>query len=98
MIPDNTIIISNNENIKVKLHNLCGFYFINSKSYHTGKITHHKELEPTIIDYIILSKSSHTYCFSYYPHGSGFSEQCSVLNNIPYSVVYLPKKIMIQQI
>ena len=51
----------------------------------------YSELESTILEYIILSKSSNIVCFSYYGHGSGFSEQCAVLNNIPYMVIYLYK-------
>jgi hypothetical protein len=87
--PD-TIIISNNYGLKIKMNKLFGFHFIDKQAYHTGKINDYTELESTIIEYIILSKSSNTNCFSYYHHGSGFSEQCSVLNNILYSVIFLP--------
>lgn len=62
---------------------------------HTDHIYDVNELESTIIDYIILSKSSHTYCISFYHHGSGFSEHCSVLNNIPYTLTYLPNESII---
>jgi hypothetical protein len=91
LTPD-TIIISNNYGLKIKLNKLFGFHFIDKHTYHSGKINDYTELETTIIEYIILSNSSHTNCFSYYHHGSGFSEQCSVLNNIPYSVIFLPNK------
>ena len=86
----NTIIMSNNYSLKIIINKLFGFYFIDTNACHTAKINDYTELESTIIEYIILSKSSHTNCFSYYHHGSGFSEQCSVLHNIPYSIVYLP--------
>ena len=85
----NTVIISNNYSLKRKINKLFGFHFIDKDAYHTAKIKGGGELELTIIEYIILSRSQHTYCFSYYHHGSGFSEQCSVLNNIPYNVIYL---------
>jgi hypothetical protein len=88
----NTIIMTNNYTLKRQINKLFGFYFIDKNVYHTAKLNNYTELESTIIEYIILSKSSHTYCFSYYHHGSGFSEQCSVLNNIPYSVIFLPSK------
>lgn len=91
---NNTIVISNNYSIKKKINKLFGFCFLDKPSNHSGNSTNYTELETTIIEYIILSKSIHTYCFSYYGHGSGFSEQCSVLNNIPYNIVYLPKKNM----
>ena len=86
----NTIIMSDNYSLKIKINKLFGFYFIDSNACHSAKINNYTELESTIIEYIILANSANTYCFSYYHHGSGFSEQCSVLNNIPYSVVYLP--------
>jgi hypothetical protein len=82
--------MSNNYSLKQNLNKLCGFYFIDSKAVHTANASNNLNgLYSTIIDYIILSKSSQTYCFSYYAHGSGFSEQCSVLNNIPYTVFYM---------
>ena len=87
---ENTIVISNNNSLKKTLNKLFGFYFIDSNAVHTAnKINNSNDLYSTIIEYIILSKSSQTYCFSYYKHGSGFSEQCSVLYNIPYTVIYL---------
>jgi len=89
-LPPNTIIMSNNYLLKIKLKNIFGFYFIDEPAVHTAVETDYNKLESTIIDYIILSKSSYTYCFSYYGHGSGFSEQCLVLNNIPYMVYWLP--------
>ena len=87
----NTIVISNNYSLKQKLNKLFGFYFIDSKTVHSAKTSNNlNDLYTTIIEYIILSKSSRTYCFSYYKHGSGFSEQCSVLNNVPYTICYIP--------
>jgi hypothetical protein len=89
----NTIVISTNYSLKQKLNKLFGFYFIDTKVVHTANTSNNSnDLYSTIIEYIILSKSSQTYCFSYYNHGSGFSEQCSVLNNVPYVVFYIPNK------
>jgi hypothetical protein len=90
-LPPNTIVMSNNYSLKIKLNARFGFYFIDKPSVHTAnKEIDYNKLESTVIDYIILSKSSYTYCISYYGHGSGFSEHCSVLNNVPYSVICLP--------
>ena len=86
---NNTIVMSNNYNLKKKIHEIFGFYYIDGKSIHTRQVNNEKDLVWTIIDYIILSKSEYTYCFSYYEHGSGFSEQCSILHNIPYRVKIL---------
>jgi hypothetical protein len=84
-----TIVISSDYNIKKKLNELYGFYFMDNKPGHTAITTDYAELETTIMDYIILSRSSRTHCISYYEHGSGFSEQCSLLHNVPYTVTVL---------
>ena len=86
---ENTIVLSNNNSFKKKINELFGFHFIDNMAFHSAKIKNHTDLESTIIDYIILSNSCHNYCFSYYQHGSGFSEQCSVLNNVPYNMFFL---------
>ena len=92
-----TIIISNNYSIKKKLNKLFGFHFIDKSAIHSGNnIIDYADFEGTIIEYIILSNSYHNYCFSYYHHGSGFSEQCSILNNIPYELFFLPYTNIIQ--
>jgi hypothetical protein len=89
-LPVNTIVISNNYHLKQKIHKLFGFYYLDIPVNHIANTHEPEGLYSTIIEYIVLSKSSKTYCFSYYEHGSGFSEQCSILNDIPYSVVFLP--------
>jgi hypothetical protein len=85
----NTFIMSNNYMIKKIIGETLNFHFINKRVTHTAD-ENCNEMETSIIEYIILSKSSQTFCFTSYPHGSGFSEQCSVLNNIPYQVKLLP--------
>ena len=89
---DNTIVMSNNNLLKNKLNKIFGFHFIDMEAEHSAKISSSNQLYSTIIDYIILSKSSRTHCFSYYGHGSGFSEQCSVLYNVPYTMVYITEQ------
>ena len=91
---ENTIVMSNNYVLKRKINKLFGFHFIDTYAYHTANMTNSAELESTVIEYIILTQSARTYCYSYYHYGSGFSEQCSVLHNIHYSLVYLPNKNM----
>jgi hypothetical protein len=91
-----TIVMSNNYSIKKNLNKLFGFHFIDKSAVHSGNIIDYTDFESTIIEYIILSKSDYNYCFSYYHHGSGFSQQCSILNDIPYEVIYLPYTNIIQ--
>jgi hypothetical protein len=90
-LDNNTIVMSNNYALKRKINKMFGFSFLDKPVYHTSS-NNHMLLESTILEYILLSNSSSIYAFSYYHHGSGFSEQCSVINDIPYRVVYLPVK------
>jgi len=87
-LPTNTFVMSNNYIIKTKINEEFGFHFIDKIPVHSAVVTelNSNDFDTTIIEYIILSKSIRTYCFTRYSHGSGFSEQCSVLNNIPYQV------------
>jgi hypothetical protein len=84
-----TIVISTNNTLKQRINEAFGYHFIDKPSAHTALVTNYNDLDSTVLEYIILSKSRHTYSFSCYIHGSGFSEQCSVLNNIPYQVTYI---------
>ena len=96
-LDDNTFVMSNNYSVKKKIHKLFGYRFINEEAKHLASNIDSDMIESTIIEYIILSQSSCNYCFSFYGHGSGFSEQCSILNNIPYIVSYIPYQNIIQQ-
>jgi len=97
-LDENTLVISNNYSIKKKLNKLFGFKIIENKSVHfANKKNDYNDLESTIIDYILLSKSSSTYCISFYGHGSGFSEQCSVLHNVPYKLIKFNDNPIIDQ-
>ena len=91
-LDDNTFVMSNNYSLKRQINKLFGFHFIDKQSFHTATSQEYTDLESMVIEYIILSKSSHIYSFSYYHHGSGFSEQCSVLYDIPYRIIFLPHK------
>ena len=84
-----TIVISNNNTLKQRINEAFGYHFIDKPSAHTAFVTNYNDLDSTVLEYIILSKSRHTYSFSCYSHGSGFSEQCSILNNIPYQVTLI---------
>ena len=81
----NTIVISSDYETKRKLHTMFGFHFLDTQPVHTA-LTHDTALlANTVKDYLLLSKSQRTYCFTFYAHGSGFSEHCSFLHNIPYT-------------
>ncbi len=93
----NTMILSNNSFLKQKIHKLFGYFYIDSTPVHTANASS-DELYSTILDYLVLSKSTYTYCLSYYAHGSGFSEQCSALHDIPYVVRLLDSSIQLNHL
>jgi hypothetical protein len=83
---EKTIVMSSDYETKRKLHEMFGFHYLETQPVHTAFTDDLAALANTVMDYTILSKSERTYCFSFYGHGSGFSEHCSFLNNIPYAV------------
>ena len=85
----NTMILSSDYAVKKTLIEQFGFFSIDNVPTHSAFSTDASQLESVIIDYIVLSKSLGTNCISFYGHGSGFSEQCSFLHNVPYSVTTL---------
>ena len=44
----------------------------------------YEKTKNTMLDFYLLSESKHIYCFSQYKHGSGFSQWCATIYNIPY--------------
>jgi hypothetical protein len=84
-LPPNTIVLSNNNSVKKRINMLFGFHYIDGEAVHS-RSAENSDLEKMVFDYIILSRSRATYCFSYYEHGSSFSEQCSVLNDVSYTL------------
>lgn len=85
----NTIVMASNYSVKKSISEMFGYYFIDKEAGHSDLSYYCPELYLTVIEYIILSKSVRNVCFSYYKHGSGFSEHSSVLNNIPYQVMFV---------
>jgi hypothetical protein len=51
-----------------------------------------ENLQNTLFDFYIMGKSSEICSVSIYDHGSGFSEWCSVIYNIPYKKHIIPSK------
>jgi hypothetical protein len=49
-----------------------------------------ENLQNTLFDFYIMGKSSEICSVSLYDHGSGFSEWCSVIYNIPYKKHIIP--------
>ena len=46
-------------------------------------------IKNNMIEFYIISESSSIYSISTYHHGSGFSNWCAEINNIPYTSIYI---------
>lgn len=51
----------------------------------TDMVQLYENVANTLIDFFIISKAHSVYAFSTMEHGTGFSEQCCRLYNVPYS-------------
>ena len=82
------LLICDNSNIK--------YYLLKNNKYKLKTLFHpishigegveiqYESIKNTMIDFYLLSQSSSIFCFSEYSHGSGFSQWCATIYNIPY--------------
>lgn len=65
--------------IKIQMAQIC----------HVGQDLNQTNLEvrDTMLDFFLLANSADILALSPYPHGTGFSEECSKLYNIPYRLI-----------
>ena len=54
-----------------------------------SKVQSDNSIINTLTDFFLISKSNNIYAMSPYEHGSGFSEYCSKIFNIPYTFCML---------
>lgn len=90
-----TLVLSSSYALKKNLESIYGFFVLDNKPSHCAFSTDVSELESVVIDYIILSKSKSTKCISFYGHGSGFSEHCSVLHDVPYQLIVQENPVVV---
>jgi hypothetical protein len=84
------LIISDNNEIKkilIKKFPLLQHYIV--PITHTADVSSSAELENTMIDFYIMSKSLSIFSFTVYAHGSGFSKWVAELYKIPYVVFFV---------
>jgi len=80
------LLLSDSNDIKIFLKKRFKNLIINlNKIVHlASKIDKDETIKSTLTDFFIMGKSNYIYSLSIYDHGSGFSEYCSILNDIPY--------------
>ena len=95
------LVIADSYLLKQQLADL--FITTNSKPIHTGTLltkldtSNYEEelynnLQSTLAEFFLLSKSNAIYCLSFY--GSGFSSLCSSTYSIPFNLIELDKNLM----
>ncbi len=47
-------------------------------------------LKHTMLDYFLLARATDIRAFTVYPHGTGFSQWCAVVYDLPYQATYCP--------
>jgi len=86
------LILSDNNEIKLyfkKLNN-CVFTIKPIIHFSDSIIITDDNVKNTLLDFYLMSKSSEIYSITPYDHGSGFSEWCSVVYNIPFKQQIIP--------
>lgn len=84
-------VISDNQYIKAYLREkIPAIKMLDNKPIHLGDLNNatDEDVKNTLLDFYIMSKSERITCYSIYG-GSGFSEVCSAIYNIPYSVSFI---------
>ena len=85
------IIISDNNELNTYIAGLkSNIKTIINKKIHTGKeVSDTTDIKNTLLDFYIMSMSTHILSFSVYGHGSSFSKWCAEIYNIPISSILI---------
>jgi hypothetical protein len=75
------IVISDSIQIREELHKLYGFYISGYQVEHSGKANN--DLEGTVIEFFLMSRSKTIFSLSVYEWGSTFSTMASAIYNVP---------------
>ena len=85
------IMISDSYELKKICKNKYNFHITYFKPIHLGEINkkvNQDDIKGTLLEYFIMSKSSHIFCISKY-YGSTFSKMCSAIYDIPITNINL---------
>ena len=80
------IVLSDNKNLKNHLRGYTRFAVYNKEITHLGEngLKSDDGIKNTLLDFFIMSRASRIMSITAYAHGSGFSEWCAKIYNIPY--------------
>lgn len=85
------LLVSNNDQVKVFLRS-ANIVTAHYPLCHLGQDTAQsaEETQNTMLDFFLLSRAKNILAFSEYGHGTGFSEECAKLYDVPYTCIKLP--------
>lgn len=87
------LIISDSNTLKVALNSYPNFYIVNRNIQHLGGHFLNPEatngVMNTLLDFYLMSYSNSIFALSAYPHVTGFSKYCAVINKIPFDFIIL---------
>jgi hypothetical protein len=75
------IVISDSIKIREELNKLYGFNITGCEVAHSGKVN--TDLEGTVIEFFLMSRSRKIFSLSIYEWGSTFSTMCAAIYNVP---------------
>jgi len=79
------VILSDSVHMKERLHELYPHFIISMDvPVHTHGCCNAEKIKDTMRDFFLFTTASHVYAFTYYGHGTGFSEWPCRLYDIPY--------------
>lgn len=83
----NILVISDNSGIKDALQKQFGIKIISTKPVHLGQClpaeADNNDVHDTFAEFLLMAQSDHIYQYSVYPWGSGFSDLCAALFDVP---------------
>ncbi len=93
IFPNNVLLLSDNIDLKIKLAKVKPFKCIINNIIHLGEnvimTAHEDHLLNTLVDFYLITYSKYVYSYSFYEHGTGFSEWACKTFDIPYHCKFL---------
>lgn len=93
ILPYKKYLIISDSTLKLCFKSYSNFYMINKRIEHLGgenmKSSETPGVMNTLLDFYLMSHSNAIITISVYQHISGFSQYCSIINNIPFSYIII---------
>jgi hypothetical protein len=86
------LLLTNNNKIKTYLKKNQNLTMMFNEICHigVGSTQSDQSVKDTLLDFYLLAYSNEITAFSHYIHGTGFSQECSKLYDVPFKLIKLP--------